>query len=52
MASLVRARAVSSSASTEVGVSTPIRCAPREHAKSLGGYDVANSGAVIFNARR
>ena len=24
----------------------------REHAKSLGGYDVANTGAVIFNARR
>jgi hypothetical protein len=24
----------------------------REHAKSLGGYDVANSGAVILNARR
>jgi hypothetical protein len=24
----------------------------REHAKSLPGYDVANTGAVIFNARR
>jgi molybdate-binding protein len=24
----------------------------REHAKSLGGYDVANTGTVIFNARR
>jgi len=24
----------------------------REHAKSLGGYDVVNTGAVIFNARR
>jgi excisionase family DNA binding protein len=24
----------------------------REHARSLGGYDVANTGAVIFNARR
>jgi molybdate-binding protein len=24
----------------------------REHAKSLGGYDVANTGAVILNARR
>ncbi|MFZ1102373.1 MAG: helix-turn-helix transcriptional regulator [Hyphomicrobiaceae bacterium] len=24
----------------------------REHAKSLGGYDVANTGAVIFNAPR
>jgi molybdate-binding protein len=23
----------------------------REHAKSLGGYDVANTGVVIFNAR-
>jgi molybdate-binding protein len=24
----------------------------REHAKSLAGYDVAGTGAVIFNARR
>jgi putative molybdopterin biosynthesis protein len=24
----------------------------REHARSLGGYDVANTGAVIFNSRR
>jgi putative molybdopterin biosynthesis protein len=24
----------------------------REHATSLGGYDVSNTGAVIFNARR
>jgi molybdate-binding protein len=24
----------------------------REHARSLAGYDVAHSGAVIFNARR
>jgi molybdate-binding protein len=24
----------------------------RERAESLGGYDVANTGAVIFNARR
>ena len=24
----------------------------REHAKSLGGYDVANTGTVIFHARR